>query len=76
MKFNMVIKGYKYVSEDGKITLIKDWYKVRTVETVHHCMDKYEERSRWNIYGLEENVIYSKPTLNEAKRFVNEMKGE
>lgn len=72
MKFVMVDKGYKYASEDGKITLVKDWRRVCTVETVHHCMDKYEWRSDWNIYGLEENVIYSRHTLNEAKRFVEE----
>ena len=72
MKFVMIDKGYKYATEDGSITLVKDWYKVRTIETVHHCMDKYEERTRWSIYGLEENVIYSRHTLNEAKRFVEE----
>lgn len=75
IKFKMVQKGYRYESEDGTIVLEKDWYKVRTVETVHHCMDKYEERSRWNIYGLQDcgkNVVYSRPTLNEAKAFVRD----
>ena len=71
----MVEKGFKYSTEDGKIRLEKCQKYVRTVRTVHGCMDKYEWRFYWGIYGLQEDghdVIYTQRTLNEAKRFVEE----
>ena len=75
IKFKMVQKGYCYETEDGKIKIEKGQEYVRTIRTCHGCMDKWEWKFYWNIYGIEEDghpVIYRQKTLNEAKAFVRE----
>ena len=71
MKIVMIEKGYKYGTEDGSITITKNWTKCRMHVNEHSTLDSYRTVSYWFVKDAE-NKGFAFKTLAQAKKFINE----